>query len=976
MDENHKDNSSKIELIKEVQKMTSNSKIKKSTFSFGKKLLNIFSFFGKLFLSLSNKINFCFSKCSILIQFPLSLILISIIMILFIFMIHIYFYSDLYVFNFSKVFKDEFLDLYITDIDDLKTELTPIIVKETEIDIENQLFFQVYFTELAHSGIMNVSKNFFPSFSENPGSTSLFSKLNNIKNTDSNFEIPLDKSQQEMEDSYEDNLGNFAKIYYYMFPYIWYKSLMTNSYINQSFFTANQMDSFDYLFFRYPKEVIKERLTNNFIPTDYLMNPIIGGYFPILDIFQNDLFNRVGWAFCLVDDFSEEINKTKYDFLTNITLVHLNKESDGSINKTFITCAEQYIRYDNRDFIIYISFYWNQSNLKDQNNDYTFLIIKDNFTGLLADENLTRKFSDNKSYVSVISDTTEYALSDMDFKLFHLNIYNIDFNFYTNGISYDSFNLDYLNDYSKYYSVGKKIGNYFKYYVTLYLYKRLFQNVKYTKIKKNRDTIFLYNFKNKDKIKQICEKIDFDSYRNYLSDTGIDCWNERTKKYFNKEKFLFTSLINDTNTIEPIYPDCTCLPLFCLKNYENLDVNLNNLEFVDEINLPNKCQNKFFKKDNSTSKTEYPGNNKISDLIDISSNAIDYNYIKFISLEFSQFPGYFFFIISQVQSSGEVYINTYYKLITKIEITILILVVLFIVSILSIIIIYTYMKKYSMIINNFKNKFELYVFHSEKEDEVEDYFSNDNNNTSKYIRIKENKKEEQLIKFNINDNNLLNDLFIIFSQAYNISKKDIEKFYLSKKNKSKNTMKLNMMREKNEIFKLLSSFCLYAPCFKLNLNFDYNIYENSVIIKKYNNYAGQLENIEKKQIKLTKNILIELISTECFGDYGLITNLNFGYVTNIKADSKKYSIKFTLFEHIIKDKKQKLEKLKDEKDIKNEKTKKLVLKGKNILLNIFKDRFEEDDYLNYSKLNIAFNFFLINSYYKYLRQIAFENTNF
>ena len=83
-----------------------------------------------------------------------------------------------------------------------------------------------------------------------------------------------------------------------------------------------------------------------------------------------------------------------------------------------------------------------------------------------------------------------------------------------------------------------------------------------------------------------------------------------------------------------------------------------------------------------------------------------------------------------------------------------------------------------------------------------------------------------------------------------------------------------------------------------------------------------------------------------------------------------------MFEHIIKDKKQKLEKLKDEKDIKNEKTKKLVLKGKNILLNIFKDRFEEDDYLNYSKLNIAFNFFLINSYYKYLRQIAFENTNF
>ena len=85
MDENHKDNSSKIELIKEVQKMTSNSKVKKSTFSFGKKLLNIFSFLGNIFSSLKNKINSCLSKCSIIIQFPITLIPISIIITIFIF---------------------------------------------------------------------------------------------------------------------------------------------------------------------------------------------------------------------------------------------------------------------------------------------------------------------------------------------------------------------------------------------------------------------------------------------------------------------------------------------------------------------------------------------------------------------------------------------------------------------------------------------------------------------------------------------------------------------------------------------------------------------------------------------------------------------------------------------------------------------------------------------------------------------------
>ena len=335
-----------------------------------------------------------------------------------------------------------------------------------------------------------------------------------------------------------------------------------------------------------------------------------------------------------------------------------------------------------------------------------------------------------------------------------------------------------------------------------------------------------------------------------------------------------------------------------------------------------------------------------------------------MSMESDQFPGYFFFVISQIQSSGEVYIHTYYKLITKIEIIILILIILIIASILSIIIIYTHMKKYSLIINNFKNKFEFYVFNSENEDE--DYLSNDNNNLTKHTKNIEEKKEEQLIKFNINDNNLLDNLFIIFSKSYNICRKDIEKLYSSENLKSKNHVKLYMMKQKNELFKLLSSFCLYAPYFKLNLNFDYNMYEYSEIIKKYNNYIEQLENIDKKQKKLTKNILIELISIEFIDDYGLITNFNFKYVTNINADSKKYSIKYTIFENIANNKNQKL---KNEKDIKNEQIKKLALKEKNVLLDIFKYSFEEDDYLNYNRINIAFNFFLINSYYKYSRNL-------
>ena len=82
MDENHKDTSSKMEFLKTDKKIISNSKIEKSAFFFAKKILNIFSFFSKFFLYLINKIKSCFSKCSILIQFPLCLILASIMVIL------------------------------------------------------------------------------------------------------------------------------------------------------------------------------------------------------------------------------------------------------------------------------------------------------------------------------------------------------------------------------------------------------------------------------------------------------------------------------------------------------------------------------------------------------------------------------------------------------------------------------------------------------------------------------------------------------------------------------------------------------------------------------------------------------------------------------------------------------------------------------------------------------------------------------
>ena len=998
MEETHLGSSNQRKSTKGEEMITSKSKSKASSFSYVKKLFNLLTCCGNIFKSLFNKISLCFSKCSILVQFSIFLIPVSIAMIIVIFIIHFNFYSNLYAFNFSKAFKEEFLDLYITTIDDLKAELTAIVVKETKLDLENQLFFQVYFKELESVGFMDIGNRFTKNLTDNEGFYSLYSGLNKIDNVDVNFTIEPDIAIYLMDRRSKDNLGQLAKLYYYMFPHIWYESFQMKSIINQSFFIAyeflpNKGFLGTEIFFRFPKNSDGFTINNNFVPNNYLLNPQVESskdeyYFD--DFKTYNYYQNLNWFVPIDNYFRSNLDTDNVALLTNISLAHLNVESDGNINKTFISYSQQYIKHKNKYYMIDIIFFVGQADLKEGDDDYSFFIVKDNFSNILGAEDNTFRYSDNISYLASYSDITEYSIADMDFQFFHLGLYDNNYNFYMNGIFYDTFNLDYFYDYSKFYSSAKE-GEYdLKYFVTLYLYKSLFQNVKYTKIEKNREEIFLYNFKDEKKVKQICEKINFNSYRSYLENADVDCWEKRNQILYNANKYMYVAMDNDSNTIDPRYPYCSCLPLYCLKNYEDLSDDLDNLEFTDEINLPNKCQNKFMNYETENSETQNTGNNddKILKLIESSLDPITFDYIKIFYLNLNQLPGYFFLVISQIQTTGEVYIHSYYKLITKIEIIVLVLAVLIIASILSIIIIYMNMKKYSLVISNFKKKFEFFVFHSENEGESN---SNNNNNLNKVMRVKEDKKvEEKLINndnmqiletdsliskdfFNINDNTLLDDLFSIFSETYNISRKDIEDFYSSQNHKSKNQMKVEMMEEKNELFELLSLFCLHAPFFQLNLNFDYNMYEYSEIMKKYNQYVRQLENIDKEQTRLTQNILYELISSECIDDYGLITNLNFKYITNIKNNSKKNSVKYTIFQNVKNKQKKKNKNLNDEINKEEIENKKLVLKRKSVLTDNFKKNFESDDFLNYNKLDSAFSFFLINSYYKYFRQIALED---
>ena len=55
---------------------------------------------------------------------------------------------------------------------------------------------------------------------------------------------------------------------------------------------------------------------------------------------------------------------------------------------------------------------------------------------------------------------------------------------------------------------------------------------------------------------------------------------------------------------------------------------------------------------------------------------------------------------------------------------------------------------------------------------------------------------------------------------------------------------------------------------------------------------------------------------------------------------------------------------------------KIVFKNKNLVMKKIEDKFEQDDYLNLSKLESYFNTTLINSYYNYTKKIITEEISY
>ena len=149
MDVSHKGTFNKYKVDKILDTITS-----KSNKSFLKRVGGCFNDIKNFVFWVIGKLISFFSKCSILTQMNIIFLPFCVAGAILINYLHIIFYKNLYVFNFEKGIKEEFTDLYQVEIEDLHAELDGFVIKENYFDVGNELFFEIYFRELASIGLL------------------------------------------------------------------------------------------------------------------------------------------------------------------------------------------------------------------------------------------------------------------------------------------------------------------------------------------------------------------------------------------------------------------------------------------------------------------------------------------------------------------------------------------------------------------------------------------------------------------------------------------------------------------------------------------------------------------------------------------------------------------------------------------------------------------------------------------------------
>ena len=957
-------------------------------------IVEIFSCMKNLILSFKKTLSKIISKLSFLIQSIIFKIPVIIIYLLILGICHIYLFELLYFYNYYYLIRDDYLDKFMTIIDSKLFELKNIELQSNFEEVEELLFFNIYFKELINMGIMEENRtehsDIFAPININSGS--IYSAVNNINKKlgiNNDYSISLDDANNGFYKSNSSNLCELAKIYYYLLPSITVDQNKQNKYLNQSFLISyeyneslKEIEDKNYFYFVYPKSNSmynsgnSRNSGNNFHSGNIKISPKI--YMSTKINFNYESKNEN-------NDYDEDnwFSKQDYLFRNNsnninksiISFEHLNYNYFGVINKTFITTMKYYVENNNKKYIIDLINFFHQNSYIDDSMSYSLFLLNNNsdiFCPLIKE-----KYSDNDTFAISQYNITEVSMSSTLDNYFHYGIKDNKNNYFQFGTSFDTFDLNKMNEPSLYYDTILEYYSGLLFVTSIYLFGTIFQRSNYFLNSSLVQNLEIYEFYNENEVNKICSKFNFENYIKIIKENNIDCNNIKTVDLDINDNFE-----NDTSSI----PSCVCLALNCL-NRTTYSIKQQNKEkkyiIVNRLKLPNKCINNFntYRIDKS--------NNNINFVQKLSNKLLkkeEFNYIHFKKVNLDFFPGLSYMLVTTVNNTYlENVLNEIANILANNEKILLIIIIiclifLFLISILMII---YETKKFSNLIFEFNLKYEKYICKNEKteftvgfnslNDENRNIISSENEPLIRKITRTKTLKRFNInfSKYNINNNDnqnsnpLMNELFHIFCEVYRLDAQNLIEKRQRLTEKTKREIKQDIMNEKNELFQLFVKLCSYES--KINLNININLYADSPLIQYFNNslIKGRINNSNEENF--TRNVIYEMLSTENINDEGLITNLNFGYLSYLNMDEFK-SIKNALFNKDIDSIRQNFNMRQKLKDDQRKSFMKLLLKNKNVLYNDLQ-KFHDLDEIKYSKLESYFNQFLLNVYYKYLKKI-------
>ena len=943
------------------------------------------------------KVKTCFSELSILSQNLVFILFFCLVILVIISTIHYHAFENIIKFNFCWAIRIEYLNFVTSELEDIHFEIGSSQIKSSFEEYEDLFFFKVYFKELISMGLLNESLKIYPGISKN--SEKLYHDLDLYQKSlkmNSIYSIPKIEAEKFI-DKRNDSLSEFAKLYYHFFPLIASEAYNRNIYINQSFLIIYEYDDTktinnDYLYFSFPKsnnelgEVKNFEVFNNYIwPTITTKNEFNQKNKSDNFYFKENWFTKQDYDFRLE---ASTINNTK------IFVDHLNYNYYGKVNKSNIFCLHNYETANQKNYIFNYIFFVHQGEFKEDSFDYsTFIVFNDSCSLNIKEK---ERYSDNTTFLVFKSNIIEMSLSSTLTDYFHYGMYDKNKNFFKYGASFDGFDIDNLAEPLKYYITTNNFNIDLTYFSSLYLYTMLFLNSHYNESVNTNTLISQYNFEDHDNYTQnICEEYDFSDYKHFLENEGINCWNIQNLQYNSQIKIPETKGLYNYAYM----PYCICLPLYCLKN-SNKDFDVNNLEFVGNISLPDRCQNylRYFENNiETTTKNVIKTQEKINLFSKHLNDRLEDEFYIYKYKKFTYIPGLYFLIINFVDNRIlknllENFFDelTQFQFYSTFAITISYIVLIFGITLLLI----TNIKKLSKVIFDYQKKYEIFIYQStlnnsnynkELKKEIGLINSYSTNRLDNVFSLSDNtplfKKESQILEdFDIfnNDfvnsygNQLLDDLFKIFNNYYNISiEKYIEIFKSKKSNSITHKDKINLMKDKNELFRLLTILSVYAPKFKLNVSMDFNFYIKSKLNENFIKSITKNRNLSSQQMSSTQSVVYELLATENVDDYGIVYNLYFKYLTNMNLRAKKNnSIKRSLFKY---------DESNDDdnylnyynKIIINTNNIKIVYKRRNRITDELEKCIENDDFFKKEKINYIFDFFIINIYYKYIKKISF-----